>query len=58
MKSHKDFPITDQDQLLCVVIEMNPFTMPQNKMREKWHEVAMRVTCRICKGHDLDTEEQ
>ena len=56
MKSYKDFPLMDLENLLHAVIEVNPFTVPWNKMGEKWHEVAKRVQdARFCKGCDPDT---
>ncbi|KAF8586477.1 hypothetical protein K439DRAFT_1615161 [Ramaria rubella] len=52
----EDFPIQDLDQLLCVVIQVNPYLAAHKWVGEKWREV-MRVVQEggFCQGRDADT---
>jgi hypothetical protein len=42
-KSQEDFPLINLDQLLCTVIETNPYMVPKNKIGTMWGNVRGRV---------------
>ncbi|KAF8497711.1 hypothetical protein JB92DRAFT_3125613 [Gautieria morchelliformis] len=42
-KAREAFSLHDLDQLLCAVIEVNPYMAPQAKLGEHWKEVARHV---------------
>ena len=54
-KKH-EFSNANLDQLLCMTIEVNPFTVPRNLIGEAWKEVTRKAhAARYCLGHDADT---
>ena len=56
VQAHADFSINDLDQLLCTVIDVDPYIAPQKRSGEKWHEVMKCVQeVDYCKGRDIDT---
>ncbi|KAF8584777.1 hypothetical protein K439DRAFT_1616498 [Ramaria rubella] len=55
-QAHEDFPIQVLNQLLCMVIQVNPYLVVHKWVGEKWQEVMWVVQeGGFCKGRDADT---
>ncbi|KAF8483248.1 hypothetical protein JB92DRAFT_3031987 [Gautieria morchelliformis] len=55
-KVREAFSLHDLDQLLCAVIEVNPYMAPWAKLGEHWKEVARHVQeSRSCLNREPDT---
>jgi hypothetical protein len=54
-KACEEFCLTDIDQLLHAVININPYMVPRNKISSKWKEVESNIkVAGYCLGHNTD----
>ena len=57
-KKHEEFMLKDLDQLLCIMIVVNPYAAPRNLIGETWKEVVQKAQAAgYCLGRDVDTCE-
>ena len=55
-KKHEEFTLKDVNQLLCMMIEVNPYTAPRNPIGEAWKDIVQKTQAAgYYLGCDVDT---